>query len=176
MPPAALRSSSLCFGGLFVCFVVDIFCFLVGLFVGWFVCCYKTVTWKSLLRLPPWARSKTPGSISWAGHSGRVALPAVIPKVYHCPETLYGVPTEVNTLQVDGLARIPGWRTPCTSRILSHPIASRDPPRLITLSTNTQGTESCVSSINTQGRQGEKRGRGQPMNNLAIRNSGLPPT
>ena len=38
---------------------------------------------------------------------GRVTHPAVQPKVYHCLETLY-IPTEVNTLQVDGLARIPG--------------------------------------------------------------------
>ena len=39
--------------------------------------------------------------------SGRVALPAVLPKVHHRPEPLY-VPIEVNTLQVDGLARISG--------------------------------------------------------------------
>jgi len=35
---------------------------LVCLFVCLFVCCHKTR--KTLLRLPPWARSKTPGSIS----------------------------------------------------------------------------------------------------------------
>ena len=39
--------------------------------------------------------------------SSRVALPAVLPKVHHRPEPLY-VATEVNTRQVDGLARIPG--------------------------------------------------------------------
>jgi len=37
---------------------------------------------------------------------GRVALPAVLAKVHHSPEPLY-VPTEVNTLQADGLFRIP---------------------------------------------------------------------
>jgi len=40
-------------------------------------------------------------------HSGRVLLPAVLPKVHHRPETLY-VPTEVNSPQFDGLARTPG--------------------------------------------------------------------
>jgi len=38
-------------------------------------------------------------------HSGRVALPAVLPKVHHRPEPLY-VPTDVNTLQVDGFASL----------------------------------------------------------------------
>jgi len=46
-------------------------------------------------------------------HSGRVVLPAVLPKVHHQPDPLY-VPTEVNTLQVDGLARIPGLHKPHT--------------------------------------------------------------
>jgi len=40
-------------------------------------------------------------------HRDRVATPAVLPKVQHSPETLC-VPTEVNTLRVDGLAHIPG--------------------------------------------------------------------
>ena len=39
--------------------------------------------------------------------SGSVALSTVLPKVHHRLEPLY-VPSEVNTLQVDGLARIPG--------------------------------------------------------------------
>ena len=70
-------------------------------------------------------------------HSGRVALPVVLPKVHHCPEPLY-VPTEVNTLQLDGLARIPVLTQALHIRILSHRIASLDPARLIPLSTNTQ--------------------------------------
>ena len=37
----------------------------------------------------------------------RTALPAVLPNAHHRPESLY-VPTEVNTLRVDGLARISG--------------------------------------------------------------------
>ena len=87
----------------------------------------------------------------------------------HRLEILY-VATEVNTPQVDGLARIPPgvplieramrpeWiysqgfyfeprlglevdlRKRYTSRILSHRIASRDSPRLISLSTNTHGS------------------------------------
>ena len=40
-------------------------------------------------------------------HSGSVTVPTVLTKVTHRPETLY-VPSEVNTLHVDGLARIPG--------------------------------------------------------------------
>ena len=39
-------------------------------------------------------------------HSGHVALPAVLRKVHHRPQPLYG-PSEVNSRQVDGLARIP---------------------------------------------------------------------
>jgi len=44
------------------------------------------------------------------------------------------------------LDKLPGWlaslnlRKPYTSRILSHQIASRDPPHLIPLSANTQGS------------------------------------
>jgi len=47
-----------------------------AVFVFLFFCSYKTR--KSLLRLPPWARSKPPGYIL----SGRVALPAVLLKVH----------------------------------------------------------------------------------------------
>jgi len=72
-------------------------------------------------------------------HSGNVALPAVLPKVHLHPESLY-VPTEVKTLQVDGLALIPGLTQAPYRRILSHWIAVRNPPRLIPLSTNTQGS------------------------------------
>jgi len=53
------------------------------------------------------------------------------------PETLY-MPTEVNTTQVCIPART--YVSPGRSRILSHRIAFRDPPRLIPLSTNTQGS------------------------------------
>jgi len=68
-----------------------------------FVCCYQT--WKSFLRrgLPPW-EGRTPGSLSTRA---RVVTPSVLPKVHRRPETLY-VPTEVNTPQVDGLARTSG--------------------------------------------------------------------
>jgi len=104
-----------------------VFCFFVCFF-----CCYKTR--KSLLRLLLWARSKTLGSIS----TQAVALPVVLPKVHHRPEPLY-VPTAVNTLQVDGLGRIFGLKKALHKCILSHQIAFRDPPRLIPLSTNTQG-------------------------------------
>jgi len=58
-------------------------------------------------------------------HSGPVALPAVLPKVHHRPETLY-VPTEVNTLQVDGLARIPGLTQ---ALYKSHPQPPNSVPR-----------------------------------------------
>jgi len=69
-----------------------------------FVCSYKTQKSLPWLRLPSWARNQT----TWEYiHSGRIILPAVLPKVHHRPEPLY-VPTEVNARQVDGLARIPG--------------------------------------------------------------------
>jgi len=65
-----------------------------------FVCCYKTP--KSLLRLPPWKESKPPENM----FTRTAQLPlTVLLKVQHHLERLY-VPTEVNTLQVDGLARI----------------------------------------------------------------------
>jgi len=68
------------------------------------VCSYKTR--KTLLHLPPWEGSKTTGSMYI--HSGRVPLPAVLPKVQqHRSETLY-VPTEIKTPQVDGLVRTSG--------------------------------------------------------------------
>ena len=72
-------------------------------------------------------------------HSGRVTLPAVLPKVHHRPEPLY-VPTEVYTLQVDRLDRLPGFTQAPYRRILHHRIASWDPPRLISLCTDTQGS------------------------------------
>ena len=49
----------------------------------------------------------------------------VLPKVQHRPETLY-VPTEVNTLQVDGLARISGLTQALHKLHLQPPIASHD--------------------------------------------------
>jgi len=51
--------------------------------------------------------------------SGSVALPVVLPTVHHRQEPL-DVPTKVNTLQVDGLARIPGLTQAPYRRILSH--------------------------------------------------------
>jgi len=56
---------------------------------------------KSLIRILPLARRNPWEYI----HSGRVAHPAVLPKVHHCPEMFY-VPTEVNTAQVDGLPQL----------------------------------------------------------------------
>ena len=44
---------------------------------------------------------------------GPRSLPAVLLMVHHRPESLY-LPTKVNTLQVDGLGRIPGLRKPYT--------------------------------------------------------------
>jgi len=55
-------------------------------------------TQKSIHRFPPWEGSKTRRSIST-----QVVL--VLSQVHHRPETLY-MPTQVNTLQVDVLARI----------------------------------------------------------------------
>jgi len=115
-----------------------------------FVWCYKTR--KTLLRLPPLARSKTPGEYF---HPGRVALPAVLPRVHHRPELLY-VPTEVNTLHVDGLACNPGLTQPLYRRFLSHRIASRDPPRLIPLSTYKLMAVSCLEHQHLR-----KSGRGK---------------
>ena len=62
-------------------------------------------------------------------------------KLHLHPETLY-LPTEVDTLQVDGLARIrvPGLTQALYMRIFNHWIASRNSPHLIPLSTNTQGS------------------------------------
>ena len=78
-------------------FFLFVFFCLFFCFLDW---CYRTR--KSLLRLPPWARSKTPGSIStWTTQQPLT----VVPKVHHRSETLY-MPTWVKTLQVDGLPRI----------------------------------------------------------------------
>jgi len=66
-----------------------------------FVCCYKPQKSGPYFASP--GIEVNPLRI----HSGRVALPAVLPKVHHRPETLY-VPKEVNTPQVDGLARFFG--------------------------------------------------------------------
>ena len=105
-------------------------------------------------------------------HSGRLALPAVLPKVHHHPEVLY-VPTEVNTRQVDGLARIPGLTE---APYKSHPQPPKNVQRFFTsdpLSTNTQG--SLVPQVPTlKGIRVRERGRGQPMNNLVTRKRCLP--
>ena len=109
---------------------------VVGFFCLFF-CCYETR--KPLLRLPPWDRSKPPGSIS-------IGLPSVLPissgyttVQNHCSEPVH-VPSEVNTLLIDGWARIPGLTQAPHRGILSHRIVSQDPPRLIPLSANTQGS------------------------------------
>jgi len=65
------------------------------------------------------------------------AVPVVVPKVHYQPEPLYE-PTEVNTPEVDGLARIPELTQTPHLRIFNHRIASQDPPRLIPPSTDTQ--------------------------------------
>ena len=99
-------------------------------FVCLFVCCHKSQ--KSLLRLPPWPRSKTPGSIP---------IRAEYVFLWSYPRyTTSQKSTEVNTLQVDRMVRIPGFTQTLYRRILSHQKASPDPPRLIPLSTNTQGS------------------------------------
>ena len=118
--------------------------FFVCLLVGW------NKPRKSLLRLPPWARSKIP---DWEYiHSGRVALPAVLPKIHRRPEPLY-VPTQVNTLKVDGLARIPEL-----TRALykSHPEPPNSGPRSPASDppSHEHSRQSRVVSTNTQGNQG----------------------
>jgi len=70
---------------------------LKGEFVCLLVYCYKTR--KSLLRLPPCAQN--PWEHIFSGHVA-LAGPVVLLKVHHSPDTLC-----VNTVQVDGLARIP---------------------------------------------------------------------
>jgi len=55
-------------------------------------------------------------------------------------DTLHANRSEVNTPQVDGLARIPGLTQAPHMRILSHRISTRDPPRLIPLRTNIQSS------------------------------------
>jgi len=76
-----------------------------------------------------------------------------------------------------------GWfgsldlRKPYTSRILSHRIASRDPSRLIPLSTNTQDSlEPKVTKLKGVGVRWRGRARGQPMNDLVVGKGGLPRT
>ena len=70
-------------------------------FVFLFVFCYKT---RKIFISPP-----------VLGSAAYIALPAVLLKVHHRPEPLYG-PSEVNSRQFDGL----GWlasldlRKPCT--------------------------------------------------------------
>jgi len=110
-------------------------------------------------------------------HSDRVALPPVLPKVQHRPETL-NVPTEVNTLQVDGLARMPGLMQ---ALYKSRPQPPNSVPRSPTsdpskcLSANTQG--SLGPQIPTlKGVRVRDRGRGKPMNDLVVGKRGLPTT
>jgi len=84
-------------------------------------------------------------------HSDHVALPAVLPKVHHRPEPLY-VPTEVHTLSVDGLARIPGLM-----QALTNAISFQDLPLLTPPCINIQ--DSRVTYVQTlkesQGERGE---------------------
>ena len=103
-------------------------------------------------------------------HSDRVALSKVLSKVHPRPEPLY-VPIEVNTRQVDGLARIPGPTQAPHRRILSHRIAFRNLSHLIPLSTNTQ--DSLVASVRTLKEVRVKEGKWAI---LVVRKSGLPPT
>ena len=70
------------------------------IFEGWLFFCLLFVVIKP--ENPYFASHPRLEVRSLGVHSGRVALPAVLPKVHHHPETLY-VPTEVNTLQVDGV-------------------------------------------------------------------------
>jgi len=98
-------------------------------------------------------------------------LPAVQPKIHHRPEPLYRL-SEVNTLQVDWLACIPGF-TQALYKLNPQPQnASRDPPRLIHLSVNTEGTFVPPVPI-LKGVRVRERGRGQPMHDLVVGESGL---
>ena len=77
-------------------------------------------------------------------------------------------------LTASGARRLQGWSPstyrapskPYTSRILSHRIASRDPPRLIPLSVNTEGTVTFVPQLlkyqNSSESGWEKGGGGNP--------------
>ena len=68
------------------------------------VCLFVVTNPKPLTSPPAVGSKETPWEYI---PSGSVALPAVLPKVHHRLEPLY-VSSEVNTLQVDGLACIPG--------------------------------------------------------------------
>ena len=103
-------------------------------------------------------------------HSGSVALPVFLPNVHHRPEPLY-VPSEVNTRQVDGLVRIPGPTQAPYRCILSNRIAFRDPPRLFPLCPVAPAV-SCLEHKEVRVRVG----RGQPMNDLVVWESGHPST
>ena len=75
------------------------------------------------------------------------------------------------------LDELTGWlasldlRKPHASRVLSHQIASQNPPRLIFRSANTYG--SLIPQVPTLK---EGSGRGQPINVLVIRKRDLPLT
>ena len=62
-----------------------------------------------------------------------------LPKLHHRPYTLY-VPTGFNNPLVDGLARIFGLTQALYTSHPQPPDMSRDPPRPISLSANTQGS------------------------------------
>ena len=130
-----------------------------------FFCCYTTR--KSILRLPPWKGSKTPGSASWW----------IWPRSSPCGPTK-GIPPTRDTLHAGDtvstcqlrltLHKLTGWlasldlRKPYTSRrrILSHRKTFRDPPRLILVNTNILARQSGASSTNTQGIQSERKEKG----------------
>jgi len=95
-----------------------------------------------------------------------IHLPAVLPKVHHRPEPLY-VPSKVNTLQVDRLARIPGLVQASYRRILSNRISFQNLSRLTPLSTNTQ--DSLVPQVPTLKEVRVREGRGQPISDLMDR-------
>ena len=92
-------------------------------------------------------------------HSGHVALPAVLPKVHHRPEPLYG-PSVVNTRQVDGLARISGLTQ---APYKSHPQPLNSVPRSLTSDSpkHSLSRQSRALSTNTQGSQGERKREGE---------------
>ena len=115
-------------------FVFFVFCLFVCLFFCLFVCCCKTP--KHSLRLLPWDRSKTPGVYPLGPHSSSCGPTRGTPP---SRDTLRANRwTEVNSPH----AKLTGWlasldlQKPHASRILSHWIASRHPPRLIPLGTN----------------------------------------
>ena len=96
-------------------FAVGLACsFIVSMFVCW------NTTRKTVLRLLCWEGSKHPGSDHTPAEPQR-HKPRADQRQRYKPRTCQSM---LNTLQVDRLARIPGYDTYHTCRILSHWTAS----------------------------------------------------